>query len=115
MSEGIYIGLSGNVKSLHSELVGIPIGLSFKAFGRFLDKVNYADEEDEKIVDGLAEELQRQFDSQGHSGGSAMVTMQQLCALAGANCLDKKTYDYCQNIPETSRGMTYKLLKGGKK
>ncbi len=87
MGEGIYTGITGNVKSLWAELPDRS-GKALYTLGCFLKEVNkpYKQENFENCHQS-ATKMKELFDMQNHSGGSAMVVQQMLLAVFGANAV----------------------------
>lgn len=98
-SDGIYIGLSGQTKRTWEIMYGQPMGLLLRGFGLFLSEEYHSSFSDEKAVE-LAKRLKEEFSKHGHSGGSALVEIQQLFDLLGARCLDKNTRAYLLDLKE---------------
>ena len=98
-SDGIYIGLSGQTKRTWEIMYGQPIGRVFQAFGQFLAE-EYKSNYQQKEADDLKERIKEEFSKHGHSGGSALVEIQQLMDLLGARCLDENTLAYLKDIQE---------------
>ena len=93
-SEGIYIGLAGNVKQIWHELPH-EAGRSLYTLGVFLQLVNdYFDDKERNELNAMAKRMKSSFDSGHHSGGSAMVAQQMLIAIMGANAVDEITRKY---------------------
>ena len=96
-SDGIYIGLSGQTKRTWEILHGEPIGVVLAAFGQFLNE-EWGSSYNSKEVQQMKESLKQEFDKHGHSGGSALVEVQQLLDLLGARCLDDNTRAYLMDL-----------------
>ena len=98
-SDGIYIGLSGQTKRTWEILNGQPIGRVFAAFGQFLADEYHSTYEQDK-TEHLTKRLKEEFGKHGHSGGSALVEIQQILDLLGARCLDDNTRQYLLDLEE---------------
>ena len=98
-SDGIYIGLSGQTKKTWEIMHKQPVGILFAAFGQFLMEEwgsSYNESERKRMKEAIKEE----FDKHGHSGGSALVEVQQLFDLLGARCLDDNVRAYLLDLEE---------------
>jgi hypothetical protein len=98
-SDGIYIGLSGQTKRTWEILFGQPIGVVFAAFGQFLMEEWGSTHNAEQRMEMVAK-LKEEFNKHGHSGGSALVEVQQLFDLLGARCLTDETRAYLMDLQD---------------
>jgi len=98
-SGGIYIGLSGSTKGTWAIMNGQPLGRLMNAFGQFLAE-EYKSAYEQDKADALKNRLKEEFGRHGHSGGSALVEIQQLFDLLGARCLDDNTRAYLLDLKE---------------
>ena len=98
-SDGIYIGLSGQTKRTWEIIYGQPIGRVMNAFGQFL-REEYKSDFEQREADELKDRIKIEFNKHGHSGGSALVEIQQLFDLLGARCLDENTRAYLLDLKE---------------
>ena len=77
-----------------------PVGILFAAFGEFLaEEWGGSDYDSEKRLE-LKERLKAEFNKHGHSGGSALVEVQQLFDMLGARCLDDNTRAYLMDLQD---------------
>jgi len=98
-SDGIYIGLSGQTKRTWEIMIGQPMGRLMNAFGQFLAE-EYRSNYEQEAANALKTRLREEFEKHGHSGGSALVEIQQLFDLLGARCLDENTRKYLLDLEE---------------
>src|SRR4029077_16519324 len=96
-SEGIYVGMNGGVKRLANELWEVPFGTSSYILGRFLSEIwkmsaTY-DKKEKEMAEKIVKEMVREFNSQGHSGGSACVATQNLLSIMGCGAVSKEEFD----------------------
>lgn len=101
MSEGIYTGICGDTKAIWKLLQGKTIGIIFPALAKFLmDEYAFHSPETDKEINSTYSEIKSTYATQGHSGGSSAVLIQQLFDLLGARTLSKEELDYIKKTED---------------
>lgn len=112
MAEGIYIGITASAKKLYAIIRSEPIGISFQALGMLLqEKYNTNPQKARE----LALMLEKQMDSQGHSGCSEAVVIQMLFDILGARVMAEHEYKYARDITKEQEEIIKEINKMRKK